>query len=74
MTKNKKTLPIIIEKDKHGFFAYCPVLQGCYTEGSSYELAIKNIKDAIRLHLIDRKNQNFVLPEFLSLSSVEVIA
>ena len=51
MTKSKKTLPIIIEKDKNGFFAYCPVLQGCYTQGKTYKQAMERIQEAIELHL-----------------------
>ena len=45
---------IIIEKDEEGYFASCPELQGCYSQGDTYEEAIENIKDAIRLHIEDR--------------------
>ena len=45
---------VVIEKDKDGYFAFCPELQGCYTQGETYEETIKNIKDAIHLHLEDR--------------------
>jgi len=24
---------VIVEKDKDGYFAFCPELQGCYTQG-----------------------------------------
>ena len=44
---------VVIEEDKKGFFAFCPELQGCYTQGENYEEALKNIKDAIQLHLKD---------------------
>jgi len=49
----KCVLPIIVEKDKEGYFVYCSALQGCYTQGDTYEEAIENIKDAIRLHIED---------------------
>ena len=45
---------VVIEKDKNGWFAICPDLQGCYTQGDSYEEALENIKDAIRPHVEDR--------------------
>ena len=45
---------VIIEKDGDGYFASCPELQGCYTQGDTYEQALENIKDAIRLHVEDR--------------------
>jgi len=38
------TLPIVIEADKDGFFVSCPTLQGCYSQGDTYEEAVENIK------------------------------
>ncbi|MEX0785937.1 MAG: type II toxin-antitoxin system HicB family antitoxin [Dehalococcoidia bacterium] len=29
-------------------------MQGCYTQGKTYDEALKNIEDAIRLHVADR--------------------
>jgi predicted RNase H-like HicB family nuclease len=49
----KYTLPAVIEKDEYGYFAMCPALQGCYSQGNTYEEALENIKDAIRLHIED---------------------
>lgn len=48
------TFPVVIEKDGDGYFAYCPPLQGCYTQGDTYEEALANIEDAIRRHVEDR--------------------
>ncbi|MDO8603798.1 MAG: type II toxin-antitoxin system HicB family antitoxin, partial [bacterium] len=36
-------LPIVIEQDEDGYFAFCPALQGCYSQGKTYEEAISNI-------------------------------
>ncbi len=73
---NKINLPVIIEKDEEGYFAYCPSLQGCYTQGDSYEEIIENIKDAISLHIEDRIANGEELPRIgqISLTSVEVMA
>jgi predicted RNase H-like HicB family nuclease len=49
------TLPIIIERDAEGFYVSCPPLQGCYSQGDTYDDALSNIKDAIPLHLEDRQ-------------------
>jgi len=38
---------VVIEKDSDGYFAFCPELQGCYTQGDAYEEVLANIKDAI---------------------------
>ena len=66
---------VVIEEDKNGFFAYCPELQGCYTQGKNYEEAMENIKDAIQLHVKDRladKSERFERSKSISLSTVEV--
>lgn len=48
------TLPVVIEADQDGYFVSCPALQGCYSQGETYEQAVENIKDAIQLHIQDR--------------------
>ena len=70
----KLLLAVIIEKDADGYFAYCPQLQGCYTQGDTYEEVVQNIKDAIRLHIEDRLANNEPLPklEAVSLTTVEI--
>ncbi|MBI2543407.1 MAG: type II toxin-antitoxin system HicB family antitoxin [Candidatus Aenigmarchaeota archaeon] len=67
---------IVIEKDEDGYYAYCPELQGCYTQGETYEEVLKNIKDAVKLHIEDRLANNEEVPqaEMTSLTSVEVAA
>lgn len=67
--------PIVIEKDKHGFFVFCPELQGCYSQGKTYEESLNNIKDAIRLHIEDRiaDEEGLAIPESVSLSTVDVM-
>lgn len=54
---------IVIEKDKEGYFAFTPDLQGCYTQGESYEEALGNIRDAIHLHLEDRLDNGEEVPQ-----------
>ena len=68
------TLPIILEGDSNGYFVSCPALQGCYSQGDTYEEAVENIKDAIRLHIEDRRANGEEIPEpvSVSLSTVEV--
>ncbi len=65
---------VVIEKDSKGYFALCPELQGCYTQGATYEEALANIKDAIRLHVEDRleAGEEVPQPESVSLTSLEV--
>ncbi len=42
---------VIVEKDEHGYYAYCPELEGCQTQGDSLEETLENIKEAIELYL-----------------------
>ena len=41
----------MIEKDEHGFYAWCPELKGCQSQGNTLEQTIANIKEAIELCL-----------------------
>ena len=42
----------VIEQDDKGYFiADVPAVPGCHSQGKSYEEAIKNIKEAIKLCL-----------------------
>ena len=49
-------LPIVIEKDEFGYYAYCPSLEGCHTEGDSMDEVKANIKEAITLYLSTLSN------------------
>ena len=71
---NKFIFQVVIEKDSEGYFASCPALQGCYTQGDSYEEVLFNIEDAIRLHIKDRLDEEEPIPtiQSISLAAVEV--
>ena len=66
--------PIVIEQDQDGYFAMCPELQGCYSQGNTYEEVLANIKDAITLHLQDKLEEKEELPKAksVSLSTVHI--
>jgi len=65
---------VVIEKDKDGYYAFCPELQGCYTSGQTFEEVRANLAEAIRLHVEDRiaDGEEIKLPESVNLSVVEV--
>ena len=42
---------VVIEKDEHGYYAYCPELEGCQTQGVSLEEVLDNIREAIELYM-----------------------
>ncbi len=64
----------IIEKDNDGYFAFCPELQGCYTQGKTYEEALANLEDAIKLHLADRLRAGEMMPQtkFVSVATLTI--
>ena len=67
---------VVFERDQNGYFAYCPELDGCYTQGITYEEALANIHDAIRLHVQDRLESGEEIPQvgLISITSLEVMA
>lgn len=69
-------LVIVIEQDKDGYFAHCPALQGCYTQGETYDEAMANIKDAAILHIEDRlaNGESVRDAKTVSLTMLEVAA
>jgi len=70
---NNYRFSVIIEKDD-GYFASCNDLQGCYTQGETYEEAIENIKDAISLHVEDRIEAGEEVPQsqYVSLTLMDL--
>ncbi|PIP79364.1 MAG: HicB family protein [Ignavibacteria bacterium CG22_combo_CG10-13_8_21_14_all_37_15] len=44
-------LNVIVEKDDEGYYAYCPELEGCQTQGDTLDETMANIKEAIDLYL-----------------------
>ncbi len=68
-------LPVVIQKDEAGYVASCPELQGCYSQGDTYEEVLENIRDAIRLHIEDRLEAGEEIPqsESVSLTSSEIV-
>lgn len=66
--------PIIIEKDEDGYFAKCVTLQGCVTSGDTYEEALENIKDAIKLYVSDciENNELILANQMISISLVDL--
>lgn len=44
-------ISIVIEKDEYGYYAYCPELEGCQTQGDSLDEVLANIKEAVELYL-----------------------
>jgi predicted RNase H-like HicB family nuclease len=44
-------LNVLIEHDADGYYAYCPELPGCQTQGETFEETMRNIREAAELYL-----------------------
>jgi predicted RNase H-like HicB family nuclease len=42
---------VVIEKDENGYYAYSPELDGCQSQGATFEEALANIREAVDLYL-----------------------
>ena len=67
-------IAVVIEKDPAGYFGFCPGLQGCYTQGETYEEVLANLRDAMRLHVEERLEAGEAIPqpESVALTSLDV--
>ncbi|MBK5286558.1 MAG: type II toxin-antitoxin system HicB family antitoxin [Bacteroidia bacterium] len=65
---------IIIEKDRHGYYAYCPELEGCQSQGDTLEKVMANIREAIVLYLetLPSKERRMYLSREILTTSMEV--
>ena len=55
---------VVIERDAQGYYAYCPELEGCQTQGDRLEEVLGNIKEAVGLYLETLSEEE--IREFLS--------
>ena len=51
-TRQEHNYTIILEREEDGgYHAFCPTLPGCHTQGDTFDEAMENIKDAIKLYI-----------------------
>jgi predicted RNase H-like HicB family nuclease len=62
---------IVIEHAKTNLSAYVPDLPGCITTGQTVEEVLRNMREAIELHLGGMREDNLPIPE--PSSSVEYV-
>jgi len=67
---------VVIEADQHGFYAYCPDLKGCQSQGDTLDEAMSNIREAIDLYLstVPRDEWDSLLSREILTGTVEVNA
>ena len=67
---------VIIEKDEHGYYAWCPELRGCQSQGASLEETLANIREAIELYLetLPPDERDVLLSQEILTTAIEVNA
>jgi predicted RNase H-like HicB family nuclease len=67
---------VVIEKDEHGFYAWCPELKGCHSQGVTLEEVMANIKEAAELYLetLPSDERDVLLSREILTTAVEVNA
>lgn len=71
-----RKVSVVIEQDDHGFYAWCPELKGCQSQGTSLSESIANIKEAIELYLetLPEEERDIALSREIVTTTVEVNA
>lgn len=74
MNNDNYQITAVIEKDEDGYYAYCPQLEGCQSQGDSLEEIKINIQEAIELYLstLTEEEKRSLLVKEISLMNVEV--
>jgi predicted RNase H-like HicB family nuclease len=69
-----RKVSVLIEKDEHGFYAWCPELKGCQSQGSTLEETVANIREAIELYLetVPAGERDILLSQEILTTTVEV--
>ncbi len=73
----KYRFQVIIEQDEDGYYvADVPALQGCYTQGRTFEEALENIREVIEMciqeMLEDGKAIESQYPEVVGIKTLEI--
>ena len=68
---------VIVELDEDGVYvASVPALQGCYTQGDTFDEAVKNVEDVIKLHIDAREERGWLTDdsqtEFVGIKNISL--
>lgn len=73
MRMPKYQFTVLVEQDEDGvYISSCPALQGCHSNGDTYEEAIENIKEAIQVYIEAKQSLGEPIPIEIGVERVEV--
>lgn len=61
-SKLRFAIDVIPEEDGKGYYVVVPALPGCFSQGKTIEMAMKNAKAAIALHVRALKKNGESIP------------
>lgn len=67
-------ISVVIEKDDYGYYAYCPELNGCQSQGATVEEVLVNIKEAAELYIetLSSEEKSTLLSHEILTTSIEL--
>jgi predicted RNase H-like HicB family nuclease len=67
---------VVIEKDEQGYYAWCPELKGCQSQGETVEEAMVNIREAIELYLetLSAEERTTAFSQQILTTAIDVLA
>jgi len=67
---------VVIERDDHGYYAWCPELKGCQSEGTTLDEVMADIREAIDVYVetLSEEERKAALSREILTTSVEVHA
>ncbi len=65
---------VVVEKDEFGYYAFSPELEGCQSQGDTFEEVMANIKEAIEVYIETLNDEEIkeVLSKEIVSTNVEV--
>jgi predicted RNase H-like HicB family nuclease len=67
---------VIIEHDEHGYYAWCPELRGCQSQGTTIEETLVNIRQPVDLYIetLTKEERSQVLSREIVTTALDVHA
>jgi len=65
---------ILVEQDDQGYYAWCPELPGCQTQGDTLAEVMANAREAVELYIetLDPEERRSYLSKEIFTTSVEI--
>jgi len=63
----KARLAVMFKRQSNGsYYAICPELKGCYTQGDTYEKALENLRELVEISIKEELEDGTAIEELCS--------